>query len=203
MTALPDKKTFSRGARLMRPITLEKYFQVEETAAEKSEYHNGFLIKMAGGTFNHDNIAAKAIHLLLDFVENNDDIFFVNGSDTKIRIEDHDKVLYADALVVCEQPIFYNNRTDTIINPLLVVEVLSLSTANFDRGLKFEYYKSLPSFKEYVLVHQDSKQVSVFTKQTDDTWLIKDYKGEEVTAILHALHGCPLPLKRLYRGLTI
>ena len=201
MTALPNKKTFLRHT--IRPITLEKYFQVEETAAEKSEYHHGFSVKMAGGSFNHDNIASKAIHLLLAFVEESEIFYFVNGSDTKIRIEDHDKVVYADALVVCEEPAFYNNRTDTITNPLLIVEVLSLSTANFDKGLKFEYYKSLPSFKEYVLIHQDSKKVSVFTKQNNDTWLIKDYKGDESTAILHALHECPLALKRLYRGLKI
>ena len=201
MTALPNKKAFLRNT--IRPITLEKYFQVEEVAAEKSEFHNGFIVKMAGGSFNHDNIASKAIHLLLAFLEESETVYFVNGSDTKIRIEEQDKVLYADALVVCEQPIFYNNRTDTITNPLLIVEVLSLSTANFDRGLKFEYYKTLPSFKEYVLIHQDSKKVSVFTKQDDDTWLIKDYKGNESTAILHALHECPLALKRLYHGLNI
>jgi Uma2 family endonuclease len=200
MTAFPNKKTFTRN---IRPMTLEKYFQAEENAVEKSEYHNGFIVKMAGGTFNHDNIASKAIHLLLNFVEESEIVYFVNGSDTKIRIENHDKVVYADALVVCEKPIFYNDRSDTITNPLLVIEVLSLSTANFDKGLKFEYYKSLPSFKEYVLIHQDAKQVSVFTKQTDDTWVIKDYKGDETTAVLHALQGCPLALKRLYWGLNI
>ena len=201
MTALPNKKAFLRNT--LRPITLEKYFQVEQTAAEKSEYHNGFLVKMAGGSFNHDNLAIKTAKLIDNFVEDNDYLYFVNGSDTKIRIEDHDKVVYADALVVCEEPAFYNNRTDTITNPLLIVEVLSLSTANFDKGLKFEYYKSLPSFKEYVLIHQDSKKVSVFTKQNNDTWLIKDYKGDESTAILHALHDCPLALKRVSRGLKI
>lgn len=184
-------------------VSVEDYLRAEEKSMHKHEYHNGIIKKMAGGTFNHDNLAGKAVTLINLFLEENDLPYLVNGSDTKIRIERYNKFVYPDAVVICEKPEFYQNRKDTITNPLLIVEVLSDSTKDYDRTLKYEYYRTIESFKEYVLVHQDIKHVSVYTKQTDATWIIRDYDGDEATAILYAINNCPLSLKRLYRGLEI
>lgn len=184
-------------------VSVEDYLRAEEKATHKHEYHNGIIKKMAGGTFNHDNLAGKAVTLINLFLEENDLPYLVNGSDTKIRIERYNKFVYPDAVVICEKPEFYHNRKDTITNPLLIVEVLSDSTKDYDRTLKYEYYRSIESFKEYVLVHQDIKHVSVYTKQADLTWIIRDYYDDEATAILYAINGCPLALKRLYRSLEI
>ena len=203
MTALPHHIALARKAKLQTFIPLGKYFQAEEKALYKSEYHNGKIIKMAGGSYNHDSIATKCTHLMLEFVDKNDLLYAINGSDLKIRIETHDRVLYADALVISEKPIFYENRTDTITNPRIIVEVLSKSTAQYDMSEKFDFYRTLDSFKEYVLIHQDRKHVVVFTKQNDDAWLLRDYIGNEAVAILHALHDCPLALQRLYKGLEL
>ena len=186
-----------------RKVSIEDYFRAEQKSIHKNEYHNGIIKPMAGGTFNHDNLAGKAITLLNIYFEENDFSYLVNGSDTKIRIEKYNKFVYPDAVVICEKPEFYQNRKDTITNPLLIVEVLSDSTKDFDRTTKYEYYRSVPSFKEYVLVHQENKHVSVYTKQLDNTWIVRDYDGEEATAILYAIESCPLPLKRLYRGLDV
>jgi Uma2 family endonuclease len=186
-----------------RRISLEAYYRAEEKSLEKNEYHNGIILKMAGGTFNHDSLSMKTGTLLNVFVEENNLNFFVNGSDLKIRIEEYDKIVYSDALVICEKPIYFANRKDTITNPILIVEVLSDSTQNFDRTTKFEMYRTLPSFKEYVLIHQDRKQVSVWTKQANNKWILEDYKGEDAVAILHHIHDCPLSLKRLYRNLIL
>lgn len=187
----------------VRRVSLDAYFRAEEKSLHKHEYHNGIIRLMAGATFNHDNLAGKVITLINNFIDEQDYTYFVNGSDTKIRIETVEKVVYPDAVVICVEPIFYKNRRDTIINPLVVVEVLSPSTEAHDRTTKFEYYRTLPSFQEYVLVHQDRYHVSVFTRQPDATWLLRDYDGEDATAILYAMHNCPLPLQRLYRGMTI
>lgn len=186
-----------------RLVSLEAYFRAEEKALERHEYHAGIVIKMPGGTFNHDNLIAKTIAYLTEFVESNDLNFFVNASNTKIRIEDFDKVVYPDALVVAEKPIYFEDRKDCITNPMIIVEVQSKSTGKYDRSEKFDEYRSLPSFKEYVLIYQKKKQVSIHTKQPDGTWILRDYVGEEATAILYALQNCPLSLKRLYRGLEI
>lgn len=199
LVTLPARRT----TRQPRQMTLEAYFRAEEKSIHKHEFHNGFVIPMAGGTFKHDNLAGKAVTLINNFVEENDLPYFVNSSDTKIRVERFNKVVYPDAVVIFEKPEFYQNRQDTIINPLLVVEVLSPSTEKHDRGDKFEWYRSLPSFREYVMVSQAYKHVTVYTRQPDNTWLLRDYEGENAVAVLYALHECPLSLKRLYRGLDI
>ncbi len=186
-----------------RKVSIEAYFRAEEKSFEKNEYHNGIIVKMAGGTYNHGSLAVNASTILNVFVESNDLSFFVNGSDLKIRIEESNRFVYPDALVICDKPIFYNDRKDTIINPILIVEVLSNSTKNYDKTTKFEMYRTLESFKEYVLIHQDRKHVSVYSKQPDATWILRDYDGDDATAILYHIEQCPLPLKRLYRGLTL
>ncbi len=186
-----------------RLVSLEAYYVAEEKSFEKNEYHNGIIVKMAGGTYNHGSLAVNASTLLNIFVEENDLDFRVNGSDLKIRIEEYNKIVYPDALVISEGPIYFNDRKDTITNPILIVEVLSNSTKNYDKTTKFEMYRTLASFKEYVLIHQDRKHVSVYSKQPDATWILRDYDGDDATATLYHIEQCPLPLKRLYRGLTL
>ncbi|MBK6946903.1 MAG: Uma2 family endonuclease [Haliscomenobacter sp.] len=182
-------------------MSLKAYFEAEDKALDKHEFHDGNITTMAGASFNHDNLAGKVITAINIFIEEKELNYFVNGSDTKIRIESYDKIVYPDAVVICEKPEFFENRKDTITNPLIVVEILSKSTEAHDRSLKFEYYRTLPSFKEYVLIHQEEKRMSVYTQQADDTWIVRDYVGEDAVATLHALHECPLVLKKLYRGL--
>jgi Uma2 family endonuclease len=182
-------------------ITLEAYFKAEEKSLTKNEYHNGIIIPMAGAKLRHNRLAHKTAHLIETFSEEQEVEWIVSNSDTKIRIEDFNKVVYPDAVVICPPPQYFNGREDTITNPLVVVEVLSKGTMRFDLTSKFEMYRSLPSFKEYVLVYQDLHRVAVWTKQNDGSWLPKDYIGEDAVAILHALNDCPLSLKRLYKGL--
>ena len=197
--ALPKSPTVV--AKTPKFITLEAYFQAEEKSLTKNEYHNGIIIPMAGAKLRHNQLAHKTAYLIEAFCEEKELERIVSNSDTKIRIEDFNKVVYPDAVVICAPPQYFKGREDTITNPLIVVEVLSTSTQKFDRTTKFEMYRSLPSFKEYVLVYQDLRRVAVWTKQNDGSWLPNDYIGDESVAILHALEGCPLPLNRLYKGL--
>lgn len=182
-------------------VSIEAYYKAEEKSLTKHEYHDGIVIPMAGAKLTHNLLASKALALISYFIDEINLNLKISNSDTKIRIEDYNKIIYPDAVVICETPQYYNGREDTITNPLLVVEVLSLSTARFDRTTKFEYYRTLPSFKEYVLIHQDLHRVSVWTKQADGAWLPKDYVGDEATAILHSIQDCPISLARLYKGI--
>lgn len=193
----------TKRAKQPRHVTLEKYFKAEGKALTKHEYHNGTILPISTITFNHSNLGGKTTTLFNNFVFEKDLNYFVNGSDTKIRIDAFNGVVYSEALVVCEGPQYFEDREDTIVNPLIIVEVLSKSTKSYDKTLKFEMYRTIPSFKEYVLIHQDRKHVSVSTKQDDATWLLRDYDGDEAIAILYALHNCPLPLNRLYKGLVM
>ena len=182
-------------------VSIEAYYRAEEKSLTKNEYHDGIIMHMAGAKLRHNLLSQKVGALMTFFIDEKDLNYKVSNSDTKIRIETFNKIIYPDALVICETPLYYNNREDTITNPLLVVEVLSTSTAKFDRTTKFEWYRTLPSFKEYVLIYQDRKHVVVWTKQKDGAWLPQDYIGEDALAVLHSLQDCPIPLKRLYKGL--
>jgi Uma2 family endonuclease len=182
-------------------VSLEAYFKSEEKSLTKNEYHDGIVIPMAGAKLKHNLLAQKTAYLIQNFIEEKAFDYKVSNSDTKIRIEEFNKIVYPDAVVICETPQYFNKREDTITNPLVVVEVLSTSTSRYDRTTKFELYRTLESFKEYVLIYQDRRHVAVWTKQKDGSWLPKDYIGEDTTAILHSLHECPMSLARLYKGI--
>lgn len=203
MTAVAPVSQLLKKEQTPRRVSLEAYFRAEEKAVYKSEFHDGKIFKMAGGTFNHDKLANMAITLMNVFVETSDINYHVNGSDLKIRIDAINRIVYSDALVICERPEFFEGRKDTITNPLIIVEVTSPSTKNYDRHDKFAAYRTIPSFREYVIISQERKLVTVFTRQTDNSWLLRDYEGDESTAILRALHDCPLELRRLYRGIEM
>ena len=194
-----SRKTYEKS----KVVSLETYFRLEELSLRKNEYHNGIIKRREWVSYSHNRLAQKIVTYLNIFIEENDLDFSSNNSDIKVWIENYDKVVYPDAVVVSEKPEFYKTRKDTIINPLLIVEVLSKSTADYDKGTKFEMYRSLPSFEEYVLVHQVQKQVTVYTKQADTSWVVRDYFDDENIAILHSLHQCPISLKRLYKGIEM
>ncbi len=198
LTLSPPK----RKAAIPRFVSIEEYFRLEEKSLYKNEYHNGIILKMAGAKLPHNRLASQAMTLLNIFVYENDFDYIVSNSDTKIRIEAYNKFVYPDAVVICEKPEYYDGREDTITNPRVIVEVLSKTTKNHDTTLKFDMYRTLPSFKEYVLIHQEIKRVSVYSKQANNVWILTDYDGDEAVAIVHNLHDCPLPLKRLYHKMS-
>ena len=148
--------------------TIKEYLAFEQRAVNKHEYYNGKIIKISGGTFAHNLIANNVSSELSVALRSK--AFFVLNSDMKIRIPQFDCFVYPDTVVVFEKPIFYEDRTDVIMNPLLIVEVSSRSTRKNDRTTKFEYYKTLPSFKEYVLIEQTTPWAVASYKITERTW---------------------------------
>ncbi|MEZ4988494.1 MAG: Uma2 family endonuclease [Saprospiraceae bacterium] len=183
-------------------VSLERYFEIEAGSVEKIEFHKGKIVPMAGGTFIHNTLAQRAARLIDNFIEAESLNYFVSNSDTKIMISD-ERVVFPDAVVIAEQPVYYQKRKDIITNPLLVVEVLSPSTEEYDKISKFGLYRTLPSFREYVLVYQDKVQATVYTRIDSTTWVMRDYVGMDTQPILYALHECPLSFSKLYRGLHV
>lgn len=163
------------GTLIREPKTysFEEYLRREEKAVEKHEFYNGKIIKMAGGTYNHSKISANALTALRVSIRPLPKQFSVHTSDLKIYIEPSDIGVYPDAFVICREPIFWKNRLDVIVNPLLIVEVLSPSTQSYDRLGKFELYKLLPSFQEYVLINADKPSVETRFREEPDLWRIK------------------------------
>ena len=192
----------SETAEISRLYSIEEYLAMEELAEEKHEYDNGKIITMAGGTLNHSRITANCIRLICnELMEQDKNTCFVSSSDLKIHIAALGKFYYPDASVICGEAQYYQKRTDTIENPTLIVEVLSVSTEAFDRTEKFDWYSTLTTFKEYLLVSQKQKRAEVWTYVGDNVWEMRIYKKTTDRLTLKTL-DCEIVLEELYRGVV-
>ena len=132
--------------------TLAEYLLREARVASKHEFYNGLIIKMAGAKFKHNAIASNTLSALNAALKTLEKKYWAINSDQKVYLESENIALYPDALVICEKPEYWNGREDLLTNPLLIVEVASKTTRQYDRGEKFMLYRSLPSFRPNELV---------------------------------------------------
>jgi Uma2 family endonuclease len=165
--AVAAKKTPTKKVKI---YTLREYLAREERSLHKHEFHHGQIIRMPGAKFTHNEIATNITTALRLAVKPLPKRYRVLNSDQKIYIQSVDKALYPDALVICEQPEFWEDREDLIVNPLLIVEVASRSTGSYDRAEKFFLYELLPSFREYVIIEQGKPHVEAWFREDETTW---------------------------------
>ena len=178
-------------------ITPEEYLERERAAAFKSEYYNGEVFAMSGGSRDHVLIAGNCQMALRDALRSKDCLVF--QSDLRVHIPSSNLYTYPDVVVVCGEEKYLDTQKDTLVNPVLLVEVLSASTESFDRGQKFEFYRSIASLQEYALVAQDRVSVEVFRKNDEGHWVL--YEAEEGTIEMASV-GCTLKLDDLYAHVT-
>ena len=176
-------------------ITPEEYLAAERQADFKSEFFAGEVFAMAGASYAHNLIVANVIAELRQQLKRQS--CTVVPSDLRLWIESAAYYLYPDVTVVCGEPEFTDEHIDTLVNPRLIVEVLSKSTKDFDRGEKFTLYRSLPSFAEYVLIAQDRHHVEHFARQADGRWLLTDIDRMAETISLESIDG-QLALTEIY-----
>jgi Uma2 family endonuclease len=157
------------GGRPVKVYTLSEYLLKEEKSVEKHEFYNGQIIPMPGSKATHNQIGGNVITAINVAVKPLKK-FRVLTSDQKIYVEAENIVVYPDVLVICGALQFWNGREDLIVNPLLIVEVLSKSTRKYDKSDKFMLYQNLPSFQEYVLIEPNKVHVESWFKTADDTW---------------------------------
>jgi Uma2 family endonuclease len=201
---LPSINTYSLGggemsealAQKKTRYTKEEYLALEEQAEYKSEYYNGEIFAMAGGSHNHSVICVNLNWRLGEALINKDCI--VLDSNMKLDIAKTNLFVYPDAMVVCGEIEFFENRTDIIKNPVLIIEILSPSTQAFDRSQKFAYYRSVPSVQEYVLVSQTEPRVEVFYKQDEKTWIYTVAEGLEEAIVFQTIQQ-EFALKDIYQ----
>ena len=179
--------------------SFDEYIAAEELSEEKHEFHNGKRVTMAGGTPPHSEISNNLGTMLnMAFFHRSDDNFHIYNSDMKIFMPAKLKSVYPDLSFVEGTPLMKNKVT--ILNPLLIVEVLSDSTEAYDRGDKFEYYKTLPSFREYVLVSQNAPLVDVFYLESPSENIWKSVRIEGLDAVIPLQSiDCTLKMKDIYR----
>jgi Uma2 family endonuclease len=176
-------------------LTPEEYLAIERKAEYKSEYFNGEMFAMSGASERHVSIVANLVYLLVGQLRGRPCKAY--ASDMRVRVSPTGLYTYPDVVVVCGQAQFADEQQDTLLNPTLIVEVLSESTKDYDRGGKFEHYRSLASLSEYVLIAQDKHHVEHFVRQSDNRWLLSETNRLEDTIHLSSI-DCDLVLAEVY-----
>lgn len=154
--------------------TLEEYLALEIASETRHEYIHGAIIPMNGGMPNHNRIIRNFCTLLTVRLPKDFEVFV---SDQRLWIPTHQIYTYPDVMVIKGDLVLQEGRKDTITNPVLIVEVLSESTAYYDRGQKFAYYRSIPSFQEYLLVDQYTYSVQNYQKISDTKWEFEEFNN--------------------------
>ncbi|HAX77469.1 MAG TPA: hypothetical protein DCY88_16940 [Cyanobacteria bacterium UBA11372] len=178
-----------------RYYTPEEYLALEETAEYKSEYHDGKIVPMTGGTTNHNRIARNMLIALTLQLRGQDYEVFIG--DVRLWIPKIKRFTYPDVMVIAGQPEYYNNRKDTITNAQVIIEVLSKSTKGYNRGDKFRAYQTIPSFQEYILLDQNQMFIEQYVKQENKRWSYRMY-DEEDAALTFSSFQVEVPLADIY-----
>ena len=179
-------------------VTEEEYLRLERAAEHKSEFIDGEILAMSGGSPKHALLAANWVRELGNQLRGKHCRVFT--SDLRVRTASTGSYVYPDVSVVCGKLAMHDATDDVITNPTLVVEILSPSTSNYDRGMKFELYREIPSLLEYVLAHQDAVHVEHFARQTDGSWIFREYFGNNSKVALSSIN-CLVTLSDVYSDL--
>ncbi len=182
------------SAALRTRFTPEQYLAAERKAAFKSEYLDGYITAMSGASREHNRIAGNFYYKISDRLENRPSEAFI--SDLRVCVSSTGLYAYPDVIVVCGEPEFQDDELDTLLNPTVIVEVLSPTTESYDRGAKFAHYRRLPSLKEYVLIDQSQVLVGRYLRQGDD-WVFSALDDLDGTLKIVSIN-CSLPLRDIY-----
>lgn len=192
---------------LQKYYTIAEYLEMEDASEVRHEFHNGNLKEMAGGILPHNAIKLRFGGMLDKQLDEAKIPHMALNSDTKVRIEAHNRFVYPDVTISDGTPEYYTSptgaiRRDTVINPLVVIEVLSEDTRAFDKGEKFELYSTIPSFREYVLIEPETVWAkSLFLQDPENKlWRHEIITDRTAPLIIHSL-GLSLSLDEIYKAL--
>jgi len=176
-------------------LTAAEYLAIERQAETKSEFLNGEMFAMSGASRGHNLIVANLLRDLGVALRSGD--CEVYPSDMRVHLPVTGLYAYPDVTVICGVPKFLDDAFDTLLNPTLLVEVLSPSTADYDRGRKFEHYRTIGSLQEFLLVDQESVHVVRYEKRDDGKWILSETRDRSVDLQL-AYIGASLKLDDVY-----
>jgi len=186
------------SAATKKRFTPQEYLALERKSETRNEYFNGEIFAMAGASREHNliagNVNAEIRNQILDRPCES------YPSDMRVYIEATGLYTYPDVTVVCGEPRFQDREVDTLLNPLVIVEVLSPTTEAYDRGVKFRHYRRIGSLREFVLISQERMLVERYTRQGND-WVLSDLTDPDQVLKLESI-GCEIPLNRIYAKVT-
>jgi Uma2 family endonuclease len=176
-------------------LTPAEYLEIERRAEWKSEYYRGKMVEMPRVNYRHVLIVGNLMFELRRRLKKRP--CGVYASNLRLRVAAIDFYTYPDVMVICGDPEIDGDQDDIVLNPALIVEVLSESTEAYDRGKKFEQYRTLPSLREYLLFAQDAPHIERYTFRPDGCRLFSDSKGKDASIELASI-SCTLPLSEIY-----
>jgi Uma2 family endonuclease len=176
-------------------MTPEEYLAFERKATTKNEYLNGQIIAMSGASRVHNLITGNIFNgLYTQLIERECETY---ASDMRVKAPQTASYTYPDVVVVCDEPRFEDGVFDTLLNPIVLIEVLSPSTEAYDRGEKIAHYRQIDALQEYVLISQDRISVEHYLRQGTQ-WLLTEFRAFEESLSLIPIE-CELPLRNIYR----
>ena len=181
-------------ARVQESYSVDEFLRAEDAAEARSEYVDGQIFAMAGGTDSHIQISFNLTKILAEKLR---DKCRAYQSEMKVRVEQTNAFYYPDVTLVCGNQRFFRGRRDVVENPILLVEVLSDSTKEYDKNDKFFAYQNIESFKEYLLVSQDKHVIQQYIRQPDGNWKIKATFGMDSTVYLESV-DVAIPMRDVY-----
>lgn len=180
-------------------MTPAEYLAAERKAAEKSEYVNGRVYAMAGASRVHNLIAVNTVSELRTQLRGRPCEAYAN--DMRVKVERTGLYTYPDVIGLCDEPRFEDAEVDTLLNPAVIIEVLSPSTERYDRGEKFAHYRRLDSLQEYILIAQDTRRIEHYRRE-GDSWVLTEVSGPDAALIISSL-SCTLRLSDIYDRVEI
>jgi Uma2 family endonuclease len=183
-----------------RLFTVEEYLELERAAETRSEYLQGLIVAMSGASLRHGAISMNLSGLLHAQLRGRPCRAF--AADMRVQVAEADFFTYPNLVVVCEEPKLSDAHHDTLLNPTVLIEILSPSTADYDRGRKFEYYRHLASLREYVLIAQDRVHVEHYTRQDDGSWRLTETDDPNAEIDLPSI-DCTLRLAEVYEKVPL
>ena len=184
MSAIPKTK-----------LTIKDYLEFERNSDIKHEYLNGKIFAMSGAKRNHNKITTNLSGLVWQHLKSKNCENYAN--DMRVFVPGTGLYTYPDLTVVCGEPQFQDDVFDTLLNPVLLIEVLSDSTESYDRGRKFQHYRSIESLQEYVLVSQNEARIEKYVRHGDGFWLLSEAVGVDAEIEFSSIE-CRIPLGEVY-----
>ncbi len=181
-------------------ISEEAYLESERSSTIKHEFFHGRIYAMTGAKESHHLIAANTLASLHSQLRQKP--CRVYPSDMRIKVLHTGLNTYPDIVVICGQPQFTDEVRDTIVNPTVIVEVLSSSTERYDRGMKFQNYRTIDTLQDYILISQDHHHIECYTRKESGLWLLQDVDGIEEKIPIQSIE-CTLHLEDIYEKVEL
>ena len=176
-----------------------EYLAFERASEIKHEYIEGEIYAMAGASREHNLICTSVSFILYGQLRGKKCEIY--PSDMRVKIQAAGRYTYPDISIVCGEPEFADGKFDTLLNPVVLIEVLSDSTEAYDRGDKFQHYRQIASLQHYLLISQNQARIESYTRKTDGTWIFMDTVGLQASLKLDSIQ-CTIPLAGIYETVT-